>query len=342
MIISHYVIDKTEVIENNLRSNNFNNSGGSGSPVVKIITIEADYQGQRIDNFLLNLLKGVPKSRIYRILRKGEVRINKGRIKPSYRLKTGDFLRIPPVVVSDQKDSPINPGKSLRDKIEKNILYEDKYLIIINKPSGIAVHGGSGISLGMIEIIRALRATDKHLELAHRLDKDTSGCLIITKKRSILRQIHEHFRNNQMEKRYITLVKGKWSGGKRLVSMRLLKNVQKSGERIVTVHPDGKIAKSVFKPIKIMDNASLMEVTLITGRTHQIRVHAAATGHPIAGDVKYGDEEFNKIMRIIGLKRLFLHASSLKFELSVYDHHIHMDAPCDNGLRKVLDKLTEI
>jgi len=325
-----------------LHSHNSNHSNAVASPVVKYIIIESDYNGQRIDNFLLTYLKGVPKSRIYRILRKGEVRINKGRIKPSYRLKTGDCLRIPPVVVSDQNDKPINPGKSLRDAIEKNILYEDKYLIILNKPSGIAVHGGSGISLGVIETIRTLRAQDKHLELAHRLDKDTSGCLIISKKRSILRQIHEHFRNNQMEKRYIALVKGKWSGGKRMVSKPLLKNVQKSGERIVCVHPDGKTAKSVFKPLKIMNEASFMEISLITGRTHQIRVHAAAIGHPIAGDVKYGEENFNKLMRSVGLKRLFLHACSVKFELSVFDHHIMIDAPIDDGLRKVLDRVKEI
>ena len=179
----------------------------NSSPVVKFITIEPDYNGQRVDNFLITFLKGVPKSRIYRILRKGEVRINKGRVKPSYKLKTGDQLRIPPVVVSERSDNNVTPNASLIQKIEKNILLEDKYLIIINKPSGIAVHGGSGISLGIIEIVRAMRPKDKNLELAHRLDKETSGCLIITKKRSILRQIHEHFRNNQIEKHYITLVK---------------------------------------------------------------------------------------------------------------------------------------
>ena len=317
------------------------NQNNTSSPVVKFITIEPDYNGQRIDNFLITFLKGVPKSRIYRILRKGEVRINKGRVKPSYRLKTGDLLRIPPVVVSERSASKITPHTSLIDKIEKNILYEDKYLIIINKPSGVAVHGGSGISLGIIEIVRAMRPEDKNLELAHRLDKDTSGCLIITKKRSILRQLHEHFRNNQIEKRYIALVKGRWSGGKRLVSLPLLKNIQKSGERMVCVHPEGKTAKSVFRPLKIANKASLVEVNLLTGRTHQIRVHAAAIGHPIAGDIKYGDEDFNKFMRSLNLKRLFLHAHGLKFELSVYDHHIQVEAPYDDILHKVIDKVTE-
>ncbi len=309
------------------------------APVVKFITIEPDYTGQRIDNFLITYLKGVPKSRIYRILRKGEVRINKGRVKPSYRLKAGDQLRIPPVVVSDRIEKSLTPGKRLQNEIEKNILYEDKYLIVINKPSGLAVHGGSGISVGAIEIIRTLRPKDKNLELAHRLDKHTSGCLIVTKKRSILRQIHEHFRNNHMEKRYMALVKGRWEGGKKLVSLPLLKNVQKSGERIVCVHPDGKMAKSIFKPLKVTDKASLMEITLITGRTHQIRVHATAIGHPIAGDVKYGDTEFNKFMRTLNLKRLFLHAHGLKFELSVFDHHIQLEAPIDDNLQKVLESM---
>jgi len=312
----------------------------NSSPVVKFITIEPDYNGQRVDNFLITFLKGVPKSRIYRILRKGEVRINKGRVKPSYKLKTGDQLRIPPVVVSERSDNKVTPNASLIQKIEKNILLEDKYLIIINKPSGIAVHGGSGISLGIIEIVRAMRPKDKNLELAHRLDKETSGCLIITKKRSILRQIHEHFRNNQIEKRYVALVKGRWSGGKRLVSLPLLKNIQKSGERMVCVHPEGKMAKSVFKPLKIAHKASLVEVSLLTGRTHQIRVHAAAIGHPIAGDSKYGDDNFNKFMRTVSLKRLFLHAFSLKFELSVYDHHIQIEAPYDDILHKVVEKVT--
>jgi len=323
-----------------LPTKDISNQIENSSPVVKFITIEPDYNGQRIDNFLITFLKGVPKSRIYRILRKGEVRINKGRVKPSYKLKTGDLLRIPPVVVSEKSEKSLTPHTLLIEKLEKNILYEDKYLLIINKPSGIAVHGGSGIKLGIIEIVRAMRPKDKNLELAHRLDKDTSGCLIITKKRSVLRQIHEHFRNNQIEKRYIALVKGRWSGGKRLVSLPLLKNIQKSGERIVCVHPDGKIAKSVFKPIKIANKASLVEVSLLTGRTHQIRVHAAAIGHPIAGDSKYGDEDFNKFMRTVSLKRLFLHAFSLKFELSVYDHHIQIEAPYDGTLHKVVDKVT--
>ncbi len=301
------------------------------------VSIDEGSAGQRIDNFLLKCLKGVPKSRIYRILRKGEVRVNKGRVKPDYRLKQGDCVRIPPVRVSETS-APVRPGERILKLLEQRILYEDKGLLILNKPSGMAVHGGSGISFGIIEGLRAMRPQAPFLELAHRLDRETSGCLVIAKKRSALRAFQELLRSGGMDKYYLTLVRGRWSGGKRGIDVPLRKNTLKSGERVVRVADDGKAALSIFEPITIYPNASLMRVKLITGRTHQVRVHAMHAGHPIAGDAKYGDNEFNKAMGKIGLKRLFLHASRLKFQLPDAVKPIEVEAPLDEELQQVLER----
>ena len=304
---------------------------------VQFLEIDAEHEGQRIDNFLLTRLKGAPRSLIYRILRKGEVRVNKGRIKPDYRLQTGDLVRVPPVRLSPIKES--HPADHVLAVIEKSILYEDKRILIINKPSGMAVHGGSGLSYGLIEGLRASRPDAPYLELVHRLDRDTSGCLIIAKKRSALRQLHELLRSNSMTKQYLCLVKGEWTGGDRRIDAPLQKNVLQSGERIVRVNTEGKQALSLFRPLQTKPIASLMEVKLETGRTHQIRVHAAHEGYPIAGDEKYGDETFNRAMRKYGLKRLFLHARLLRFELSDEDQMIDITAPLSDELQQVLAKI---
>lgn len=301
------------------------------------VTVGEDGDGQRIDNYLLKQLKGVPKSRIYRILRKGEVRVNKGRIKPEYRLKIGDLVRIPPIRISE-KPAPASPGLRVQNLLDNSILFEDKAFLILNKPSGMAVHGGSGISLGVIEALRMMRPEAHFLELAHRLDRDTSGCLVIAKKRSALRAFQQLLREDGMEKIYLALVKGRWKGGQRRINAPLRKNTLKSGERIVTVSDDGKPSLSIFTPETIYKDCSLMQVKLITGRTHQVRVHAQYSGHPIAGDDKYGDATFNRQMGEKGLKRLFLHARELRFTLPDYAT-IHVEAPLDDNLQVTLDTL---
>jgi 23S rRNA pseudouridine955/2504/2580 synthase len=304
---------------------------------VSEVTVGEDSEGQRIDNFLLKHLKGVPKSRIYRILRKGEVRVNKGRIKPEYRLKCGDLVRIPPIRVS-AKPAAASPGQRVQQLLENSILYEDKKLLILNKPSGMAVHGGSGVSFGVIEALRAMRPDAHFLELAHRLDRDTSGCLVIAKKRSALRAFQQLLREEGMEKVYLALVKGAWKGGKRRIDAPLRKNTLKSGERMVIVSDDGKPSLSIFTPETIYKDCSLMRVKLITGRTHQVRVHAQYSGHPIAGDDKYGDTAFNGTMAGRGLKRLFLHARELRFTLPEHVT-IHVEAPLDENLQATLNTL---
>ncbi|MGD8743827.1 MAG: 23S rRNA pseudouridine(955/2504/2580) synthase RluC [Granulosicoccaceae bacterium] len=304
---------------------------------VKFVEINADQAGQRIDNFLMTYLKGLPKSRIYRIVRKGEVRVNKGRVKPEYRLKAGDRVRVPPVR-REVKAAPTAPDAVMHG-IEQSILFEDKGLIVLNKPSGIAVHGGSGLSYGVIEALRASRPDAPYLELVHRLDRETSGCLMIAKKRSFLRHLHEQIREGQLSKHYWALVKGHWRGGKRVLKESLVKNIMRSGERLVAVDEQGKAAESVFDPIEYYPGATLMDIDLRTGRTHQIRVHAAHAGHPLAGDEKYGEPSFNKAMRELGLKRLFLHARYLVIRHPQTGETLDFTAPLDPQLEVFLDRL---
>jgi 23S rRNA pseudouridine955/2504/2580 synthase len=304
-----------------------------------IVEISDERAGQRIDNFLLSQLKGVPKSRIYRLLRKGEVRVNKGRIKPDYRLKSGDQVRIPPVRVSAQDASKqLAPTQGVLALVESSIIYDDKNLMVLNKPAGLAVHGGSGIDYGVIEALRTIFPQQQHLELVHRLDRDTSGCLLVAKKRSMLKRLHEQLRNNDIQKKYVALLKGRWADGKQIIDAPLRKNTLKSGERIVRVDPEGKRAQSIFKPVKLFAESTLMEVELITGRTHQIRVHASHAGYPIAGDEKYGHRGFNLSMKALGLNRLFLHAKSLTFFLSEEKGSITVVAPLGPELEQVLEK----
>lgn len=304
---------------------------------VEKVTVSADQDGQRIDNYLLRHLKGVPKTLIYRILRKGEVRVNKGRIKPDYRVQAGDEIRIPPIRRS-QPDKQPPPGRSLSALAER-ILYEDQRIIIVNKPSGMAVHGGSGVSHGVIEAMRHWRQDLHYLELVHRLDRETSGCLILAKKRSALRQLHSLLRENGVDKRYLALVKGAWSHGTRRIELGLRKNVLRSGERMVNIDAEGKASVSTFIPLSVGKRASLMEIHIETGRTHQIRVHAAHLGHPIAGDDKYGDRDFNRELQGLGLRRLFLHARSLAFTMQEPHQEIAVNAPLDDDLTNLLMQL---
>ena len=283
-------------------------------PVDHII-VEQESEGQRLDNYLFRLLKSVPKSRIYRAIRGGEVRINGKRALAESRIAAGDTLRIPPLRQAEQlKINKIDD--SLQAHIESRILIETPELILINKPSGLPVHGGSGVSLGLIEALRQMRPHAKFLELAHRLDRETSGCLLIAKKRAALLTFHEWFKGKELKKRYWVLVKGQWTGGVQRCDLPLIKNQLQSGERMVHVDRMGKEAITIFKPISVFQQSSLLEATLKTGRTHQIRVHLKALGYPIAGDDKYGDREFNKVMLAKGLKRMFLQC----MELSYRDH----------------------
>lgn len=309
---------------------------------VQFIEVDAEYAGQRIDNFLLARLKGVPKSVIYRVLRKGEVRVNKGRIKPVYKLVAGDQVRVPPLTIPVQAENTVSVKLTSVKTLESHILYEDNELIVLNKPSGMAVHGGSGLSFGAIEALRALRPQAKHLELVHRLDRDTSGCLLIAKKRSILTALHEQLRDKVVEKKYWALVAGQWDGKIKKVTDALKKNTLQSGERIVRVDEvDGKPSETRFRVLQRFEEGTLLECFPVTGRTHQIRVHTACKGHPIACDDKYGDNLFTAQMQAVGLNRLFLHAKLISFNHPVSGNRLTFEAPLDQALAVTLDKLTK-
>lgn len=315
--------------------------------------VSADEAGQRLDNFLLARLKGVPKSMIYRIVRKGEVRVNKGRCKPEYKLQADDEIRIPPVRVAPEQAGP-NPKLTQIAQLEDAILFEDDCLIALHKPSGLAVHGGSGLSFGLIEGLRSLRPQQKFLELVHRLDRDTSGLILVAKKRSALNGLHQQLRANTMEKKYLALVVGIWPEQTRRVAVPLQRNTLKSGERVVRVDPLGKASLTRFTVLETfsfnaasateatrIQQASLVEAQPVTGRTHQIRVHTLAAGHPIAGDDKYGDALFNEQLHPFGLKRLFLHASGLTFIHPKTEQKMQLTAPLDQPLAQLLEKLRQ-
>ncbi len=296
-------------------------------------------EGQRIDNFLLHIAKGVPKSHIYRILRSGEVRVNKGRIEVEYRLKVGDVLRIPPIRVAKMPDQTLVPAR------EFDIVYEDEALIIVNKPAGVAVHGGSGVSFGVIEQLRRARPQAKLLELAHRLDRETSGLLIVAKKRLALTRLHDQFREGVIAKRYLALVKGVWRNELQHVRLPLLKYLTAEGERRVSVDPAGKVSHSIvrlqtqWKKEWEKENFSLVEVELKTGRTHQIRVHLAHLGFPIAGDDKYGDFSLNRTLQKTGLKRMFLHAARLDLPHPLSGDPLALTLPLPAELQSFVEQL---
>ncbi|GKX54752.1 pseudouridine synthase [Leminorella grimontii] len=304
-----------------------------------MVTVTADTAGQRVDNFLIAQLKGVPKSMIYRILRKGEVRVNKKRIKPEYKLEDGDILRIPPVRVAEKVENVVSAKLDKVAALEHCIIFEDEHLLVLNKPSGTAVHGGSGLSFGAIEGLRALRPDARFLELVHRLDRETSGVLLVAKKRSALRSLHEQLRLKTMQKDYLALVRGQWQSHCKVVQAPLLKNVLQSGERIVRVDAEGKPSETRFKVEERFSFATLIKASPVTGRTHQIRVHALHAGHPIAFDDRYGDREFDAQLAGTGLDRLFLHAAALRFEHPATGETMRVEAPMDDRLRRCLTVL---
>jgi 23S rRNA pseudouridine955/2504/2580 synthase len=298
--------------------------------------------GQRLDNFVHKHLGDIPRSRVYRVIRKGEVRVNGHRAGPDTRLQAHDKIRIPPVRVRPPEVVG-RPSTALQEIIGNSIVYEDDRLLVLNKPAGIAVHGGSGVSFGVIEALRALRP-DEHLELAHRLDRDTSGCLIVARNTAALRTVHALLRgeNTGFEKRYLTLVAGQWGLGKKRIDVPLRTDTRVGGERTVRADASGKPSLSEFRPVQFFGRrATLMEVNLLTGRTHQIRVHATHAGHPVAGDEKYGDATFNEQMRGLGLNRMFLHAHSLSFEWPE-GGQFSVNTPLPPELAAVVDKLADL
>ena len=308
------------------------------SPGVRHLEITSNHAGQRLDNFLLRELKGAPKSLIYRILRTGEVRLNGGRVQPDHRLQAGDVLRIPPVRLGEREERPLRAPPGLAERLREAVLYQDRELLVLDKPAGLAVHKGSGLPYGVIELLRTLRPDEPFLELAHRLDRETSGCLALARTPAALRAIQNALRTGRVEKRYLALARGYWNHGPREIDQPLRRNVLRGGERMVEVLDDGKPARTQFRPVSLHKPASLLEARIATGRTHQIRVHAAHVGHPLAGDEKYGDAEFNRLMaEQFGLRRLFLHAHSLNLSLGGRD--IAVSAPLDAELKAVMDRL---
>lgn len=302
---------------------------------VQLVEIQDNASGQRLDNFLITRLKGVPKSHIYRIVRKGEVRINKGRVDVSYRLEIGDVVRIPPIRMTEKTEQIFIPSP-LRQALEDHILFEDDVLLILDKPSGYPVHGGTGINAGVIEGLRQIRPNAQFLELVHRLDKDTSGCLLIAKKRSILRQLHEMFRGDQIQKTYTALLSGQWLKIKQSVNVALQKNINKGGERFVMVNQEGKPAETLFNRMQLFTDCTLVEAAPKTGRTHQIRVHAAWLGHPIIGDERYGQDEVNRKFKSKGYNRMFLHAAKLEFTHPKTGEKMSVKAPLPQDLQERL------
>jgi len=306
---------------------------------VQFITVEEDQGGQRIDNFLRTALKGAPKSLIYRVLRKGEVRVNKKRIKPEYKLQAGDLIRVPPIRLPEKGEAPV-VGDRLLEHLERAVVYEDDSLMVINKPSGLAVHGGSGVTLGLIEAVRQLRPKQRFLELVHRLDRDTSGCIMIAKKRSMLRYLHELLRQHQVQKIYRALVHGRWESKDKRVDAPLLRGELKSGERFVKVDAQGKASQTDFRILRRYGNsATLVEARPRTGRTHQIRVHTQYVGHPIIGDPKYGIDGVNQQYRELGFRRLMLHAAALELKLpdgTPLKVEAALDAQVESALEQLL------
>lgn len=301
------------------------------------IDVDDTQAGQRIDNFLLKHLKGVPKSHIYRILRSGEVRVNSGRKKPHYKIQSGDTLRIPPIHIRENQDEHI-PDTVLQI-LKSAIIYEDDNIIAINKPSGIAVHKGSGLKFGVIEAFRQI-LPEQPLELVHRLDRETSGCMLLAKNRQILAELHEllrHEKISHIEKTYYALVNGRWQEGNKTIDIGLSK-IKRGGEHIMVTDESGDRAISHFEPLEIFERCSLVKVTIETGRTHQIRVHAEHANHSIIGDSKYGDKQANQYFRKLGLKRLFLHAARLYLPL---DTPITIEAELSDDLDALLQHLRQ-
>ncbi|MDB6091631.1 MAG: Pseudouridine synthase [Gammaproteobacteria bacterium] len=307
---------------------------------VRHFEVSDEEAGQRLDNFVHKRLGDIPRSRVYRVIRKGEVRVNGHRAGPDTRLQAHDKIRIPPVRVQPPQEVG-RPSADLQETIRRAIVHEDEKLLVLDKPSGIAVHGGSGVSFGVIEALRALRP-EESFELAHRLDRDTSGCLLIARTPSALRTVHALLREGSFEKRYLTLLGGQWDLGKKRIDVPLRTDTRVNGERTVKADASGKPSVSEFRPVQFFGKrATLMEVDLLTGRTHQIRVHAQHAGHPVAGDAKYGDETLNETMKGLGLNRMFLHAHSVSFEWP-QGGQFSVNTPLPPDLARVIDKLGDL
>jgi 23S rRNA pseudouridine955/2504/2580 synthase len=309
-------------------------AGGRATGVRKV-RIDKDAAGQRVDNFLHRELPGVPRGRVYRLLRRGEVRVNGGRVRAEYRLEAGDEVRIPPVRLREEGAAP--PADRAAAMLE-NVLFEDKRLLVIDKPAGVAVHGGSGISHGVVELLRAARPDLRDLSLVHRLDRETSGCLVLAKRRSALRALHEKFRQGVVEKNYLALVAGDWQLGEQLIDKPLLVTHRQGGERHVIVSHEGKPAQTRVRLSRGYRTFSLLQCSPLTGRTHQIRVHLQSVGFPIAGDDRYGDADVNSRAKALGLSRLFLHAQSISFP-DEHGNELHFAAPLPGDLDHVLSRL---
>ncbi len=307
----------------------------------QFLKIDADNHGQRIDNFLFTLLKGVPKSRVYRIIRKGEVRVNKGRVKAEYKLQSNDIVRIPPIRVTEKTTSNSFSNLEQIKHLENCIIVETKQYMVVNKPSGIAVHGGSGLSYGLIEALRALRPKEKFLELVHRLDRDTSGCILIAKRRSFLIHFQNQLRHRKMNKEYVALVSGQWSEKNSKVKASLLKTERPSGEREVIVDANGKPSETHFSIEQKLGDYTLVVAKPITGRTHQIRVHARHCFCPLLGDQKYSNLEHDKnILQASQLDTFLLHARKLTFKLPEEEQAMTVEAPMPDKMIRIIKQLT--
>jgi 23S rRNA pseudouridine955/2504/2580 synthase len=317
-------------------------SAPTSAPSVKTLTVDEDSAGQRLDNFLMRHLKGVPKTHVYRIIRSGEVRVNKGRASAEQRVEAGDLVRLPPVRISAQVQAKADAPAPAR---EFPVLMEDEAMMAIDKPAGVAVHGGSGVSFGVIEQLRRARPASTNLELVHRLDRETSGVLLVAKKRSALKNLQDQFRDRETGKTYLALVLGLWPSNKKVIDSPLFKYTVETGvgegERRVKVvgkdDPNGMRSITLVRVARTVGPYTLLEVTIKTGRTHQIRVHLASQGHPIAGDDKYGDFEHNKLLQKMGLKRMFLHAWQLKFQHPQSHRPVSLQAPLPPELKNFVD-----
>lgn len=309
----------------------------SAKPAVQWVTVETDQQGQRLDNFLLSRLKSVPKSLIYKTIRSGNVRVNKGRIKPDYRLQEGDVVRIPPFRVGAKAEH--KPSSHLLSLLKERVIFEDEQFIALDKPCGLAVHAGSGVAVGVIEALRVLYPQYSGLQLVHRLDRETSGCLLLAKSRKALLSAQQAFIDGRVNKRYLALTKGHWQNEQTSIDAPLVRQSLKAGERMVEVDGEGKSALTDFLVLERFSVGDYVEVKIYTGRTHQIRVHAQQAGHVLAGDDKYGDKTFNKEMKKVGLKRLFLHAAQLELDLVDSGQALSLAAPLSADLQAVLTNL---
>ncbi len=307
---------------------------------VRYITVDGEQHQRRIDNFLTTICKGLPRARIYQMVRRGEIRVNGGRVKQGYRLQQGDRVRIPPLRLTEKAVST-PPADRLITMIQDRVVFENDDIIVLNKPAGIVVHGGTGRSYGVIELLRYMYPADTGLQLVHRLDQETSGCLLISRNARTLKALHSAITSGRVRKTYRALLKGRLAGTVLEVNQPLKKNRMRSGERMVEVDHDGKESRTRFEVEKVFPSATLVKITLITGRTHQIRVHAGYLNHPVAGDTKYGDREFNKVMRKCGLKRLFLHASDIVLPGEIGQKVTAFTAPLPEDLQAVLNSIEQ-